>query len=167
MNIYSKPGTKIRFDHENAGYPGDGERAKKYIKVGEIYTVEKIDIGQSCSRVILKEVPNVEFNTVLFSNTDNFANKPCFVCNSPLKRAFNDDKELPYAGTIFISYGHYGSTVYDPLPTGDSYLEIFICDICLIERKERVEKVERRTEQKEISREIWPYPHRVEKLKEY
>lgn len=46
------------------------------------------------------------------------------------------DKELddistyqPNDGLCFMSYGHYGSTVFDPLD--GSYLEIVICDECL------------------------------------
>jgi len=42
----------------------------------------------------------------------------------------NDDSNQPYAGTTFISYGHYGSTVFDPM-NGTTFLELNICDECL------------------------------------
>ncbi len=35
----------------------------------------------------------------------------------------------PQRGLEFISYGHYGSTVFDPM--NGSYLVINICDVCL------------------------------------
>lgn len=37
---------------------------------------------------------------------------------------------------IFLSYGHYGSTVYDPM-SGDS-IDIVICDLCINENKDCV-----------------------------
>ena len=35
----------------------------------------------------------------------------------------------PLGGTVFRSYGNYGSTVFDPLDA--SYLDICVCDSCL------------------------------------
>jgi hypothetical protein len=36
----------------------------------------------------------------------------------------------PNEGLLFISYGNYGSTVYDPLGNGSEYLLVIVCDEC-------------------------------------
>jgi hypothetical protein len=41
----------------------------------------------------------------------------------------------PIDGTAFRTYGHYGSTVFDPMDA--SYLEIVVCDPCLKSRINR------------------------------
>lgn len=56
---------------------------------------------------------------------------PCIRCDKPLK---NVDPEYtsgnqPYEGTAFTTYGHYGSTIFDPMD--GTILEINICDECL------------------------------------
>lgn len=38
----------------------------------------------------------------------------------------------PYNGTIFTTYGHYGSTIFDEM--GDKFLSITLCDLCIIEK---------------------------------
>ena len=38
----------------------------------------------------------------------------------------------PNDGLLFISYGNYGSTVYDPLDGGQEYLLVVICDECAV-----------------------------------
>jgi hypothetical protein len=63
----------------------------------------------------------------------------CFKCGVTLEPAFREDTgNQPYAGTTFISYGHYGSTVWDPPGTGHRFLEINICDRCLVAGKDAV-----------------------------
>jgi hypothetical protein len=61
----------------------------------------------------------------------------CFCCESPLEMAVPPEQggsELqPYAGTNFDTEGHYGSTVFDPLATGDK-IYINICDDCIRDR---------------------------------
>jgi uncharacterized protein (DUF2225 family) len=64
----------------------------------------------------------------------------CIVCNTELENldiAYPDDNEKvhPIDGTVFRTYGHYGSTVFDPMDA--SYLEIVVCDRCLQSRLER------------------------------
>jgi hypothetical protein len=63
----------------------------------------------------------------------------CFKCDKELEPVFSDNKfsdNQPYGGTTFLSYGQYGSTVFDP---GDgTYLVINICDECLPANKEQV-----------------------------
>lgn len=66
---------------------------------------------------------------------------PCFVCGKVLESAANDEAfaTVPYEGTQFNTYGHYGSTIYDPNFVGvDQWLELNICDECLVNGKGRV-----------------------------
>ncbi len=65
MNIYSAPGTKVRFLNKN-GYEYDLEHARKYLNTNRIYTVRNIDVGGWSSTVYLEEVPGEYFNTVCF-----------------------------------------------------------------------------------------------------
>ena len=44
----------------------------------------------------------------------------------------------PTHGLAFITYGHYGSTYFDPM-NGD-YLEICICDVCLASLSDKTYK---------------------------
>lgn len=69
---------------------------------------------------------------------------PCITCGNPLESAFPDDvggtvfasPNQPHGGTAFVSYGHYGSTAFDP---GDgTFLEINVCDECLTRNPDRV-----------------------------
>lgn len=64
---------------------------------------------------------------------------PCIVCEKPL---VNVDEETcdnqPYGGTEFHTYGHYGSTIHDPVAEklskgGDPLaLVVNICDTCIL-----------------------------------
>lgn len=38
----------------------------------------------------------------------------------------------PNDGLLFISYGNYGSTVYDPQGDGLEHLVIIVCDPCIL-----------------------------------
>lgn len=58
----------------------------------------------------------------------------CFKCLSLLKNAWRDAANQPSEGTCFITYGHYGSTAFDPMD--GTYIEINICDPCLREGSE-------------------------------
>jgi hypothetical protein len=66
MDIYSKKGTKVIFNHPQAGYSHHIETAKKYLKIGEEYTVEKTAVGHFHTDVYLQEFPNIAFNSVMF-----------------------------------------------------------------------------------------------------
>lgn len=57
----------------------------------------------------------------------------CIVCNKKLL-AFDDNNFHPIGGVHFFSYGHYGTTVFDPMD--GSTLNIFVCDQCLNTKKE-------------------------------
>jgi hypothetical protein len=54
---------------------------------------------------------------------------PCIICERPLKSAMPGDYNHPSDGCAFTSYGHYGSTVFDPMD--GTFLELNICDKCL------------------------------------
>ena len=60
----------------------------------------------------------------------------CIVCNMTPDAAFaeHDEKlaQQPWGATEFVSGGHYGSTVFDPMDS--SYLIINICDQCLTDK---------------------------------
>lgn len=68
MNIYALPGSKVIFAYPDSGYESDQERAKKYLKVGEIYTIKEIRVHDWSTEVFLEEVPGVAFNSVLFND---------------------------------------------------------------------------------------------------
>lgn len=56
----------------------------------------------------------------------------CFKCGQRLENlsaSFGNLGFQPLGGTCFGTYGHYGSTVFDPVD--GSKLEIVICDECL------------------------------------
>ena len=57
----------------------------------------------------------------------------CLVCDTPLQNYSWDKVNAfhPIDGTTFFTYGHYGSTFFDPM-NGDT-LHICICDKCLEE----------------------------------
>ena len=60
----------------------------------------------------------------------------CIICKTEVDN-WDDaypDKEVihPLGGTVFKTYGHYGSSVFDPMDA--SYLEIVVCDKCLTDR---------------------------------
>ena len=60
----------------------------------------------------------------------------CIVCNTEVDNwdVYPEDKPQvhPIGGTVFRTYGHYGSSVFDPMDA--SYLDIVICDGCLKSR---------------------------------
>ena len=56
---------------------------------------------------------------------------PCIVCGAALDNVIDDSENQPYGATAFMSDGHYGSTAFDPLD--GTFLEVNICDPCLIQ----------------------------------
>lgn len=61
---------------------------------------------------------------------------PCFVCGKPLEEVADEGVNQPHEATVFITNGHYGSTVFDPMD--GTWLELNICDPCLLERSKKV-----------------------------
>jgi len=72
MNIYAKKGEKITVTEETIknGSDTDRRRVEKYIAVGKTYTVDSIVVMAWSSRVFIKEVPKLPFNTVLFKDQE-------------------------------------------------------------------------------------------------
>lgn len=66
MSIYSKRGTKVKFENPAAGCEPDHDLAKKHLALGGTYTVARIRVKNFSSRVMLSEFPDLWFNTVLF-----------------------------------------------------------------------------------------------------
>lgn len=63
---------------------------------------------------------------------------PCIVCTGVTDRAHSSEwgdkgPVLPHKATQFHTYGHYGSTLFDPL-RNDEALYVNICDECLARR---------------------------------
>lgn len=54
---------------------------------------------------------------------------PCVICGKELQNVMVEAENQPHEGTAFTSYGHYGSTAFDPM--NGSMIEINICDECL------------------------------------
>ena len=63
---------------------------------------------------------------------------PCFICGQELKGFDPISVNHPISGIEFTSYGHFGTTVFDPMDGTE--LAINFCDPCLEDgiRKQRV-----------------------------
>lgn len=71
MNVYANHGDKILFYYPNNGLPMDKEKAKKFLKQGEIYTVDRTKVFSDFTIVFLIEIPDVPFNSVMFKDLDH------------------------------------------------------------------------------------------------
>lgn len=67
----------------------------------------------------------------------------CFCCDKELDNMHYESRNKesyvyvhPMGGLHFQTYGHYGSTVFDPMD--GSSLDIAICDECVMLRKEKI-----------------------------
>lgn len=69
MDIYTIKGSKVIFTGKN-GDSSDLRYVKKYLKVGETYTVNDIIVHDFSSTVTFEEIPNRGFNTVHFKNIE-------------------------------------------------------------------------------------------------
>jgi hypothetical protein len=73
----------------------------------------------------------------------NYNTIKCIVCANDLENLqyeMRDGKPVevhPINGLHFRTYGHYGSTIFDPMGTGE-YLDIAICDSCIMNNIEKV-----------------------------
>ncbi|MCC6516912.1 MAG: hypothetical protein IT275_11220 [Chitinophagales bacterium] len=72
IKLYAEKGHKVTVTEKSIknGYDFDIENVNKYLKVGEIYTVEEMDVYDFHSTVLLQEIPNVYFNSVNFIDVD-------------------------------------------------------------------------------------------------
>lgn len=66
MDIYSPKGTKVVFTGKN-GYDHERENACTLLKIGDTYTVERTEVGQSHTTVFLQEQSAIGFNSVHFT----------------------------------------------------------------------------------------------------
>jgi hypothetical protein len=67
MDNDSPKGTKVKFAYENAGTNWDIENVKKYLTLGDIYTVAFTEVHSWHTKVFLKEFRGIEFNSVQFA----------------------------------------------------------------------------------------------------
>lgn len=99
---------------------------------------------------------------------------PCIVCGrrlDPVMGSILPTKNQPYAGTVFDSHGHYGSTAWDPMGIDSTpRLEINVCDPCLVKNQSRVLVVTSRPAPTEETYMPWPeapyayQPPRIEEV---
>lgn len=68
MNINAAPGTRVVFAHPKAGYAVERITAAKHLRVGEVYTVDRTEVGGWHADVFVVEVPGVAFNSALFAD---------------------------------------------------------------------------------------------------
>ena len=73
LEVKYAAGTRVRFAHPGAGYPGDAEEAMKALTPGKVYTVVWADIGQSRTDLNLAARGRAlgRFNSVLFEPVDD------------------------------------------------------------------------------------------------
>lgn len=68
MDIKSEVGTKVIYKYPKNGSEYESDKAAETLLYNCIYTVKKINVGQSRSDVELEEYPGMEFNTIFFAN---------------------------------------------------------------------------------------------------
>lgn len=68
MNIYAEEGSEVFVTQEtiNNGYESDSQKAKKYLEIGRVYTVDYTEVGDWHTDVYLKQFPGINFNSVNF-----------------------------------------------------------------------------------------------------
>lgn len=67
IHMHSERGCRVKVKSVTNGWNSDIEKAQKYFNVGDVYTVENVEIGGFISYLTLKEFPNIKFNTVNFA----------------------------------------------------------------------------------------------------
>lgn len=68
MNIYASKGDRVKVDNLTSGYPPDQKIAQQYLKLGDVYTVEKTVVYDWNTEVFLQEIPGVAFNSCFFED---------------------------------------------------------------------------------------------------
>jgi hypothetical protein len=68
------------------------------------------------------------------------------VCGDELEPCFVGERVPPLKATIFQACGNYGSEVFDRVSFHDNntYLEVYVCDVCLKRKAELVSHCERK-----------------------
>jgi hypothetical protein len=70
MPIRVPRGTRVVFAFPDNGYPYERKRAAYYLRVGQTYTVARTVVHDWRTDVHLVEVPDVAFNSVLFTEAN-------------------------------------------------------------------------------------------------
>lgn len=65
--LFACEGDKVIADELDNGSRCDSEWAHKHLTQDEIYTVDEICIGGCSTEIMLKEIPNIYFNSVHFN----------------------------------------------------------------------------------------------------
>lgn len=76
------------------------------------------------------------------SGIETKIDRVCFVCKKNIEPAMGEESTFgnpPSDATCWVTHGNYGSTIFDPMIYPE-YLEICICDQCIIERVDRIIK---------------------------
>ncbi len=68
MNIYALKGHKVKATSLNQGYQYHIENAEKYLKLDQIYTVDRTEVASSKTEVYLQEFPDIPFNSTMFED---------------------------------------------------------------------------------------------------
>jgi hypothetical protein len=68
MNIYSQHGDKVVYNNFNDGGAWDQGVAKQFLEPNQVYTVDYTEVHSFSTDVYLVEVPNIRFNSVVFSD---------------------------------------------------------------------------------------------------
>ena len=64
--------------------------------------------------------------------------KRCVCCNKELEDALDHKDSPTLDGIYFRSYGNFGSTVFDGGEFTGEYLELYLCDECLVGRSHKI-----------------------------
>jgi len=72
MSVNAQKGHKVIVTEKSIanGYPFDEEKARHFLRVGQTYTIEYMDVQDWSSTIILQEIPGVEFNSVHFIDNE-------------------------------------------------------------------------------------------------
>ena len=73
MNIFSMNGHKVKCSTLNTGYESDKEKAKRYLTVGNTYTIDRTVVKNWSTEVYLKEFQMVSFNSIFFEDAEEQA----------------------------------------------------------------------------------------------
>jgi len=62
-------GEKVECVKTDGGYAHDELRGKKFLKIGNEYTVDRWYTNKKSTSVFFEEIPNISFNSIYFKNT--------------------------------------------------------------------------------------------------
>lgn len=68
FNVFAEKGDKVICANKNVSYSEDQEKAEKYLKIGDVYTIEWTYPTSWITYIELQEFPGVLFNSIHFNN---------------------------------------------------------------------------------------------------